>query len=123
MSFLSALRRRSGKSLLRGFVRAEYVRRKDNARPLDRFVCKLILRNGAWLCAGNRFSLDRHQGIACSRAADHFRAQLIGLREVSTGLLIEELPEASDVLFQLSHDQIGPVAPQIFFRRRILRGQ
>ena len=82
-------------------------------------ISKLILRNGARIRAGNRFGLDRHQRIACSRTANHFRAQLVGVRNISASLVIKKLPEASDVLFQLPHDQIASVSPQIFFRRRI----
>src|SRR5262249_51212862 len=67
------------------------------------FVGKLILLNGAWVCARDRFSLDCHQRIACSRAADHFRTQLVGVCNISTSSLINGLPEASDILFQLAH--------------------
>src|SRR5712672_4523036 len=82
-------------------------------------ISKLILRNGAWIRARNRFGLDRHQRVACSRTADHFRAQLVGVLNISTSLLVKKLPEASDVLFQLPHDQIASVSRQIFFRWRI----
>ena len=75
MSFLSAPMRRSGKSLLRGFARLTCAPKGQRYARWISFVCKLILLNGAWLCPGNRFSLDRHQGIACSCTADHFRAQ------------------------------------------------
>src|SRR6516225_42012 len=87
------------------------------------FVGKLILLNRAWVCARDRFSLNWHQRIACSRAADHFRSQLASLREISASVLIEELPKLSYILFQLAEHKIGPVAPQIFFLRRIYSGQ
>src|SRR5207244_7545895 len=84
-------------------------------------ISKLILCNGPRVRAGNRFGLDRHQRIACPRTTDHFRAQLVGVRNISASLLIKKLPEASDVLFQLLHDQIASVSRQIFFRGRIFR--
>src|SRR5215216_2406197 len=84
-------------------------------------ISKLILRNGARIRAGNWFGLDWHQRIACSRTADHFRSKLVGVRKISASLLIKKLPEASDVLFQLPHNQIASVSRQVFFRGRIFR--
>ena len=78
-------------------------------------ISKLVLCNGPRIRAGNRFGLDRHQRIACSRTTDHFRAQLVGVRNISASLLIKKLPEASDVLFQLPHDQIASVSRQFEF--------
>src|SRR5262249_54368992 len=81
----------------------------------------LILPNGARINAVNQFGLDRHQRIACPRAADHFRAQFGSVRKISASLVIKKLPEAADVLFQLPHDQVASVSRQVFLRRRVLR--
>ena len=40
---------------------------------------------------------------------------------MSAGLLVDELPEAPHVLPQLAHHEIGSVATEIFFVRRIFR--
>src|SRR4029077_9284181 len=100
-------------------MRAERTSRANWVAPIG----KLILRNGPGICAGNRFGLDRYQRIACSRTADHFRAQLVGVSNTSASLLIKKRPEASDVLFQLPYDQIASVTRQIFFRGSIFRVQ
>src|SRR5215208_1805180 len=84
-------------------------------------ISKLILRDCARIRARNWFGLGRHQRIACSRTADNLRAQLIGVGNISAGSLVKELPETSDVLFQLSHDQIATISRQIFFLGRVLR--
>src|SRR5439155_187005 len=85
------------------------------------FVCELILLGPGRIHPGDRLCLDWHQRVACFRSAHHLRPQLVGLREISTGLLIEELPKLPNILFQLPHDEIGAVTAKIFSRRRILR--
>src|ERR1700756_5830942 len=58
-------------------------------------ISKLILLNSVWIHAGNRFGTDRHQRIACSRAADHFRTQLLSLPKISASLVVKKLPQTS----------------------------
>ena len=86
---------------------------------------ELVLANlfGVRSDAGNRLFLHRHQWIACSRAAHERRAKLVGLRGISTGLPVDELPEASHVLPQLAHHEIGSVATDILFLRGVFRGE
>ena len=81
----------------------------------------MILFNSARIHARNRFALNRYQRIACSRPADHVSTQLLSLCKISATLIVKKFPEASDVLFQLPYDQIGPVSRQILFRGRIFR--
>src|SRR4029453_5035309 len=83
----------------------------------------MISLNPTLIPPGNWLFLDWQQRIAYLGAANHFRSQLPSLGEISTSLLRKELPKLSDILFQLPHDEIGPVAAKIFLRRRILRGK
>ena len=69
--------------------------------------------------AGNRLFLSGHQRTAHSGPADERLGQLLGLARISTGLLVDELPEATHVLLQLAQNKIGPVAADIFFFRHI----
>src|SRR2546430_17668258 len=87
--------------------RAAYARRIA-------FVCELILLGPGRIHPGDRLCLDWHQRLACFRAANHLRAELVGLREISIGLLIEELPKLPNILFHLPHDEIGAVTAKIF---------
>src|SRR5206468_7804741 len=75
------------------------------------FVGKLVLLHRLWVGTRNRLILNWHQRVAWLCAANHFRAQLASLRKIPTSLLVKELPKVSNVLFQLPHDEIGPVAP------------
>src|SRR5438876_1779976 len=85
---------------------------------------KLVLPDlfGVGPDAGNGLFLHRHQWIAGSRAAHERGSQLVGLRGISPGLPVDELPEASDVLPQLAHHQIRSVATNILLVRSIFRG-
>src|SRR6185295_15098568 len=65
--------------------------------------------------------LTRHEGIARPGAADHRRSKPLGFHRIDTGLTADELPEAPHVLPQMPHDEIGAVATEVLFLRRVLR--
>src|SRR5438309_2003870 len=57
--------------------------------------------------AGNGFDLRWYQWIACARAANNFRTELIGFGKIPAALFVNKSPELSDILLQLPNDQIG----------------
>src|SRR5438094_5128307 len=98
-------------------IRASYMRAERAARAGGIVVVgELILLSRRRVGPGNQLLFWRHQRITRLHPANHFRTELASLLDISSGLLMEELPKLSDILFQLAHNKIGAVAAEVFFR-------
>src|SRR6185436_7650937 len=88
-------------------------------------VSKLVIRAIFFVVAGAvyRIFLGRHERRTFHRSTNHRFRQSFTVFGILSRRVGHVLPEAANVLFQLSHHEIRAVACEIFFLRLVQRGK
>src|SRR4029453_13242291 len=85
-------------------MRTEWAARTRGIRIEGKLVLPNLLR--ALFDSGKRRILSGNQRISFSRPAHHRCREFLSFRRIAAGLLVDELPEFTDVLVKLTHYHI-----------------